>query len=240
VGEEYLGTDPDIGAWRDIHARITGPSVLGLQLIFLEDWHWATGEVADFDWTPHPAPGGESPVLMVPSGPADEKETASLFLQHIIHSSTARLWIASPYFVPDEGVMGALFLAHLRGVDIRILVARRPDSVAVHLAAFSYFRPLLEAGIRIFRYRDGFLHSKTFLMDDDVVGVGTLNLDNRSLRLNFEVTALVVDQGVATRMQEIYQEDFSQSGELLLEEVEGLSVPFRLGVRAATLLSPIL
>jgi cardiolipin synthase A/B len=77
-------------------------------------------------------------------------------------------------------------------------------------------------------------------MDDDVVGVGTLNLDNRSLRLNFEVTALVVDQGVATRMQEIYQEDFSQSGELLLEEVEGLSVPFRLGVRAATLLSPIL
>ena len=240
VGEEYLGKDPDIGPWRDIHARITGPSALGLQLIFLEDWHWATGEVPDFDWTPHPAQGGDTPVLMVPSGPADGRETASLFLQHIIHSSTTRLWIASPYFVPDVGVMGALFLAHLRGVDVRILVPLRPDNVAVHLAAFSYFRPLLEAGIRIFRYREGFLHSKTFLMDDDVVGVGTLNLDNRSLRLNFEVTALVVDQGVATRMQKIYQEDFSRSRELLLEEVEGLSLPFRLGVRAATLLSPIL
>jgi len=241
VGEEYLGRDPDIGAWRDIHARVTGPSALGLQLIFLEDWHWATGEVPAVDWTPHPAPGGgNTPVLMVPSGPADETETASLLMQHIIHSSTTRLWIASPYFVPDQGVMGAFLLAQLRGVDVRILVPRRPDNLAVHLAAFAYFRPLLEAGIRIFRYGHGFLHSKTFVMDDDVVGVGTLNLDNRSLRLNFEVTALMVDRGVAARMEEIFQEDFAQCRELLLEEVEGLSLPFRLGVRAATLLAPIL
>jgi len=240
VGEEYLGKDPDVGAWRDMHARITGPSALGLQLIFLEDWHWATGEVPDFDWTPHPAPGGDIPVLMVPSGPADERETASLLMQHIIHSSATRLWIATPYLVPDQGVMGALVLAQLRGVDVRILVPQRPDHLALHLAAFSYFRPLLEAGIRIFRYREGFLHSKTFVMDDDLVGVGTLNLDNRSLRLNFEVTALVVDQEVATRMEEIFRRDFARSTELSLEEVDGLSLPFRLGVRAATLLSPIL
>lgn len=241
IGEEYLGRDPDIGEWRDTHLRVTGPAVLGLQLTFLEDWHWASGELPELDWTPHPAPGGEDlPVLMVPSSPADRHETASLLMQHIIHSADRRLWIASPYLVPDEGVMGALKLAALRGVDLRLLVPLRPDSFPVHLAAFGYFGPLLDEGVRIFRYNRGFLHAKAFVMDDRAVGVGTLNLDNRSLRLNFEVTALVLDPVTAARMEEIFEADFGRSTEIHREMLENRPLLHHMGTRAALLLAPIL
>jgi len=241
VGEEYLGRDPDIGAWRDTHLHVVGPAALGLQLAFVEDWHWATAEVPALDWTPSEAPGGRDvAAVMVASGPADPVETASLLIQHVIHAAERRLWMATPYLVPDEGVAAALVLARLRGLDVRVLIPTRPDSLLVHLAAFSYFEPLLKAGVRIFRYTAGFMHSKTFLMDDAVVGVGTLNLDNRSLRLNFEITAVLVDEAAATRMAEIFEADFARSTELTTDDMERLPLSTRLGSRAARLLAPVL
>lgn len=241
IGEEYLGRDPDIGAWRDTHLHVVGPAALGLQLVFVEDWHWATAEVLALDWTPAAAPaGGEVAAVMVPSGPADPVETASLLIQHVIHTAERRLWMATPYLVPDEGVVAALVLARLRGVDVRLLVPKRPDILLVHLAAFSHFGPLLDAEVRIFRYNAGFMHSKTFVMDEAVVGIGTLNLDNRSLRLNFEITAVVVDESAATRMEEIFEADFARSTELTTDDMERLPLSTRLGSRAAQLLAPVL
>lgn len=241
IGEEYLGRDPDIGAWRDTHLHVVGPAALGLQLVFVEDWHWATAEVLALDWTPAEAPdGGEVAAVMVPSGPADPVETASLLIQHVIHAAERRLWMATPYLVPDEGVAAALVLARLRGVDVRLLVPQRPDTLLVHLAAFSHFGPLLDAEVRIFRYNAGFMHSKTFVMDEAVVGIGTLNLDNRSLRLNFEITAVVVDESAATRMEEIFEADFARSTELTTDDMERLPLSTRLGSRAAQLLAPVL
>ena len=120
------------------------------------------------------------------------------------------------------------------------MVPCRPDSVFVHLAAFGYFGPLLDQGVRIFRYGPGLLHAKTFLMDDGAVGVGTLNLDNRSLRLNFEVTAVVVDGDVAARMEEIFEADFERCTELRREIVDERPLLHRIGTRAALLLAPIL
>lgn len=241
IGEEYLGRDPDIGAWRDTHLHVVGPAALGLQLVFVEDWHWATAEVLALDWTPAAAPaGGEVAAVMVPSGPADPVETASLLIQHVIHTAERRLWMATPYLVPDEGVAAALVLARLRGVDVRLLVPKRPDILLVHLAAFSHFGPLLDAEVRIFRYNAGFMHSKTFVMDEAVVGIGTLNLDNRSLRLNFEITAVVVDESAATRMEEIFEADFARSTELTTDDMERLPLSTRLGSRAAQLLAPVL
>ncbi|HSG46524.1 MAG TPA: cardiolipin synthase [Longimicrobiales bacterium] len=241
IGEEYLGRDPDIGAWRDTHLHIVGPASLGLQLAFVEDWHWATTEVLELDWTPPEAPdGGQVSAVMVASGPADPVETASLLIQHVIHAAERRLWMATPYLVPDEGVAAALVLARLRGLDVRILVPERPDIFLVHLAAFSYFGPLLDAGVRIFRYNAGFMHSKTFVMDDAVVGVGTLNLDNRSLRLNFEITAVLVDETAAVRMEEVFEADFARSTELTADDLVRLPLATRLGSRAARLLAPVL
>ena len=102
VGDEYLGKDPKFGPWRDTHVKITGPAVLQMQVSLLEDYHWATGKLLELDWKPVPAPEGDAAVLILPSGPADELETASLMCQQAIHSARQRIWIASPYFVPDE------------------------------------------------------------------------------------------------------------------------------------------
>ncbi len=241
IGEEYLGRDPEFGDWRDVHLWIEGPAVLGLKLSFVEDWYWTSGEIPQFDWTPCEATdGSDVPVLLIPSGPADPRETASLFFQHVIHSATRRIWIATPYFVPDQAVMAAFQLARLKGVDVRILVARRPDSLPVHLASFTYFQPLLEAGVRIFRYDAGFLHSKIFVADDRISGVGTLNLDNRSLRLNFEITALLMGSWAASEVEAVFERDFEQSTEMAPQDLEGHSLGFRVACRAARLLSPIL
>jgi hypothetical protein len=113
VGEEYLGLSERFGMWRDTHVRIAGPALVGLQLPFAEDWHWATGEYLDLDWQGCTADGEfsvghrSSTALVFPSGPADQYATASLMIQHAIHAASHRLWIASPYFVPDEAVQDA-------------------------------------------------------------------------------------------------------------------------------------
>ncbi|MDJ0842360.1 MAG: phospholipase D-like domain-containing protein, partial [Acidobacteriota bacterium] len=119
VGDEYLGLDPKFGHWRDTHIRFEGPAVLATQLSFAEDWYWAAGKLLDLNWNPQPAEDGNLPILIVPTGPADELETANLMFVHAINSATERIWIASPYFVPDPPVTVALQLASLRGVDVR-------------------------------------------------------------------------------------------------------------------------
>ncbi len=240
VGDEYLGRDPRFGAWRDTHLALEGPAALCLQLPFVEDWHWATGEILDLDWEPAPAGDGRVPVLVLPSGPADRFESASLMMQHVIHSAERRLWISSPYFVPDEGILGALKLAALRGVDVRVLIPERPDNLLTWLAAYAFVQPLLEAGVQIHRYQAGFLHAKAFLVDDLLAGVGTVNLDNRSFRLNFEVTALVLDAGFAAQVEAMFVADLARSRRMTLTEVPARPFWFRAASRAAHLAAPVL
>ena len=239
VGDEYMGRDPKIGHWRDTHMRLEAPAVLGLQLAFLEDWNWATEEVLDLNWDPEPAPEGRQHVLIVPSGPADALETASLMIQHAIHSADERFWIASPYFVPDEGVTAALQLAVLRGVDVRVLVPEKPDSILVHLSSFTFLGPMIDSGVKIFRYQPGFLHEKVFLIDQYVAGIGTANLDNRSFRLNFEITAVVIDDGFASQVESMFQTDFANATAVTTEQLEARSFWFKLASRAAHLLAPL-
>ena len=156
-----------------------------------------------------------------------------------INSANERLWIASPYFVPDESIMNSLHLAALRGVDVRILIPDRADQLLVHLAAFSYFEEAAETGIRFFRYTDGFIHQKVVLIDNDVAGVGTANFDNRSFRLNFEVTAVVVDTAFASLVEEMFEQDLSHSRRMEPGEYDEKPFLFRLGVRLARLTAPV-
>ncbi len=166
VGDEYLGKDPKFGRWRDTHVKITGPAVLEMQVSFLEDFHWATDTMPDVSWKPVPAPGGDAAVLILPSGPADDLETASLMYQQAIHSAERRIWIASPYFIPDESVMSALHLAALRGIEVRIIIPDVADKKLVYYSAYAFVGELLREGIEIYRYLPGFLHEKAFLIDD--------------------------------------------------------------------------
>lgn len=240
VGDEYLGRDPKFGPWRDTHVRISGPAVMALQLCFQEDWNWATDKRLDISWKPTRTSDGAVPVLILPSGPADKLETASLMFQHAIHSATGRIWIASPYFVPDEAIVGALHLAVLRGVDVRILIPDKADHLLVYMSAFAFVGEMLRSGIKIYRYENGFLHAKSFLVDDNLAAVGTANLDNRSFRLNFEITAIAVDQDFTEKAATMFEQDFARSHEMSVEDIENKSFWFRVASRAAYLSAPIL
>ena len=172
VGDEYLGRDPEFGHWRDTHVRIEGPSALGAQLSFVEDWHWACGQLPDVSWAPPPTFGSE-PVLCIPTGPGDLVESCSLMMVQAINASTRRCWMLSPYFVPDVAVIKALQLAAMRGVDVRILIPAHPDKRVVWWAAHSYLFEVAVAGVRMYTYREGFMHQKVFLVDDRLAGIGT-------------------------------------------------------------------
>ncbi|MDX2493409.1 MAG: cardiolipin synthase [Desulfuromusa sp.] len=240
VGDEYLGKDPKFGHWRDTHIRIEGPVVLEAQASFLEDWYWATaGKTPQLNWKPVGSARGDQRVLIVPTGPADELETATLMFLHAINSATSRIWIASPYFVPDESIVNALQLAGLRGVDVRILIPDSPDHLLVYLAAFSYFDEAGSTGVRFFRYMKGFLHEKVMLIDDQVATVGTANFDNRSFRLNFEITAIVVDEEFATTIERMFINDFENSREMRPGELDEKGFWFKLAVRLARLTAPV-
>lgn len=239
LGDEYLSRDPRFGHWRDTHMKIEGPAVLGLQITFLEDWHWSSGQALSLDWEPR-LTEKNIPILILPSGPADRFETASLMIQHIIHKARKRVWIVSPYFVPDEGVAAALKLAALKGVDIRVMIPKNPDILLVKYAAYAFLEPLLYAGVKVYRYQKGFLHGKVFLVDDNLTGIGTVNLDNRSFRLNFEVTALIADTGFAEKTEQMLLEDFFHSRPMTINEIQSKSLWFNTLSRAAFLMAPLL
>jgi cardiolipin synthase A/B len=240
VGGMNIGDEYDSKGWRDTHVKIEGPAVLNLQLSFLEDWRWVTEDLPTVSWQPNPVSGAGVPVLIVPSGPADAFETASLMVQQFIHLAEERIWISSPYFVPDEGVVGALKLAALGGVDVRLLLPEQADGRLVGLAAYRYMDVLSEAGVRIFRYQPGLMHAKVFLIDDHSAAISTVNMDNRSFRLNFELTALVADPAFAAEVEQNFELDFSNSREMAENEIAEKSFWIRLASRAANLFAPAL
>jgi cardiolipin synthase len=239
VGDEYMGRDPRFGRWRDTHMKIEGPAVMSVQLSFVEDWAWAADEILDVNWIPTPAEGQDRPVLILPSGPADDLETAALMFIHAINTAKERIWIASPYFVPDDGVMAALQLAGLRGVDVRILIPDEPDHLAVYLAAFTYVEEAAKTGVRLFRYTDGFLHQKVMVIDHRSSTIGTANFDNRSFRLNFEITGVVTDTTFTREVAEMLEEDFARSTPMPGDALSKKPFWFRLAARIARLSAPV-
>ena len=239
VGDEYLGRSAEFGRWRDTHLRLTGPCVQAVQLVFLEDWNWAADEHPKLSWDSH-AHLDDQAVAILPTGPADPADSWQLTVAEACNSSRKRLWIASPYFVPDHGVLTALQAAAIRGVDVRILIPEKPDHRLVWLAAFSFYGETLPYGIRLMKYHGGFLHQKVMLVDDRYAFAGTANLDNRSFRLNFEITAICTDPGFIDEVGHMLERDFEQARDASLDELDARSLPFRLAVRAARLFAPVL
>jgi cardiolipin synthase len=240
VGDEYVSRHPKFGPWRDTHVKLEGPVVKYVQFCFTQDWYWATTRIPDLKWDLKKAENGSEKTLLIASGPADAFDTCSLMFVHAIHMARERLWIASPYFVPDTQVLSALKLAVLRGVDVRILIPEKPDHRTVYLASFSYYENTLPFGIKIYRYAKGFMHQKVFLVDSTCAAVGTANLDNRSFRLNFELILLNFDSSFIKKVEDMLREDFSCSRPVEPTDYTRRSFFFKLAVRSDRLLSPIL
>jgi cardiolipin synthase len=240
VGDEYLGKSKEFGHWRDTHTRLRGPAVIGAQISFSEDWYWATRQTPTLDWLPDPSPTHDVEALVIPTGPADDRETASLMFVQAISAAQERVWIASPYFVPDEAVLKALELADLRGVDVRILIPDRPDHLLVYLAAFTFLEELDNSTVGFYRYTNGFLHQKVIVVDNHVAVVGTANLDNRSLRLNFEVSLLAVDDDFTAEVAAMLEDDFANARKMQPGEFRESPLWFRFAARTARLFAPIL
>jgi len=239
VGDEYLGITKQFKGWRDTHIRIVGPAVLGVQISFAKDWYWSAREILDLDLS-MPKEAGTAEVLALPTGPEDPLESCSLMFIRAIETAQDRFWIASPYFVPDSSVMKALQLAAMRGVDVRIMLPMKPDHKLVYLAGFACLKELDMPGIRVFRYNEGFLHQKVFLADNTHAGVGTANLDNRSFRLNFEITMLIEDEPFCRRIETMFEEDFANCIETGPGEFDNKNILFQTAIKFARLFSPIL
>jgi cardiolipin synthase len=239
VGDEYLGKDPVLTPWRDTHVELRGPVVLCTQAPFVEDWNWATGKMPELNWEPERAKGGQVAAACLPTGPADTLETGTLFFLNAINIARDRLWIVSPYFVPDEQLMSALQLAALRGVDVRILIPQNPDHLHVYLSGISYLEEAKEAGVKIYRYQPGFLHQKVWLIDDYASLIGTANLDNRSMRLNFEVTMLMLSKEFAGEVESMLEADFAKSQLASAKEFTERGLPYQFLVRVCRLLAPV-
>jgi cardiolipin synthase len=240
VGDEYMGLDPDFSPWRDTHVRLEGPVVTQLQSVIATDWFWATHELPKLNWVPRAAPAGNVAALIVPSAPTQRLETAGLMFTSALHSARERIWLSAPYFVPDEAVMKALELAALRGVDVRVITTGTGDSLAVFMAAFHYIDQLRDLGIKFYAYTPGFLHEKVALVDDDVSAIGTANFDNRSFRLNFEVTAIIVDRDFATEMEAMFERDFAHAEVIDPAELDEKPWWWHLAVKVSRLAAPVL
>ena len=239
VGDEYMGRSKTFGRWRDTKVRVRGPAVQAVQFAFVEDWYWATHRVPELNWSLARSEHSDKNVLVIPSGPSDDLETCGLFFVHAIHSARHRVWIASPYFVPDSKVVAALQIAAMRGVDVRILLPEKADHVLVWLSSFSYYNETEPYGVRLFRYQPGFLHQKAMLVDDEITAIGTANLDNRSFRLNFEIILMIVDEAFGARVKDMFEQDFAKSRMVEQGELEAKPVWFKLGVGIARLMAPI-
>jgi cardiolipin synthase len=234
VGDEYLNE------FRDTQIEVRGPLVDQLQAQFLQDWFWVSGQRLDDDllWLPESQPE-DMTGLVVGASPTDPHDNGALYFVALAQAAKRRLWIASPYFAPDPSVLAALKLAALRGVEVRILLPEVPDRWTPWIAAFAFFDEVRSAGCEIWRYQGRFMHQKVVLVDDDIVSVGTFNLDIRSCLLNFETTVVMRDTRAAAEVEAMLLADFDRSLQLG-RDLPDQKLWLRLAAPVARLMAPLL
>jgi cardiolipin synthase len=241
IGDEYVGAKGDEAMWRDTHMCVTGPAVGSLAAVFLRDWHFMTGQ-SDVDprFFPEATHAGDVRVAVVPSGPDDPRESIHRLFFAAIVGARRRVWITTPYFVPDRSLLVALEGAALRGVSVRMILPSRSNHGVTHRAGTSFYAELLEAGVELYAYLPGMIHSKTMLVDDELTLIGSANMDMRSFRLNFEVHTLMHDRTLTQTLEARFEADRANCRQLLLEEWMRRPWHHRVREGAARLVSPIL
>lgn len=240
IGEEYTGTGENGSEfYRDTHIKMSGPVVQMVQSVFVEDWYWVKRGFPELDWQPDRSEEGDLKMLCLASGPSDTRETCALFYLTAINSAQKRIWISSPYFVPDQQIFSALALAVLRGVDVRIMVPRTTDLPLTNFSHLGILGETEKSGVNVYAYEKGFNHQKVMLVDDQYSYIGSANFDNRSFRLNFEITMVVDDKDFAVKTEAMLEKDFEYSPLVPPDTFRESNFFRRLIARTALLLAPI-
>jgi len=244
IGDEYLGRDKKLYPWRDTHLRLTGPSVWFLQERFFMDWLYALEEDPEprnlEKYFPVPIAEGDIGVQIVSSGPdkADKTPIKSGFLQ-MIYDAADNVFIQTPYFIPDDSVIDALRIAARSGVDVRLMIPRKTDSILVQQANMAYAQLIIGCGVKVFFY-EGFLHAKTITCDSKVTSIGTANMDMRSFALNFEVNAFIYNHEFASAHAAYFEEDLKNCEEIDEHWFDGRPPLARAARKIARLFAPLM
>lgn len=243
IGDEYLGRNEVFGFWRDTHLMAKGEAVQTMQLIFLQDWYYSTDHsfLTDEYLSPSmPQEHTHGGVQIIAGGPDNELAIIKSIFFCMITNAQKSVWIASPYFIPDEDIFQAMKIAALSGLDVRLLVPKNPDKRIVFHASRSYFPELLAAGVRIFEYKNGFMHSKLVIVDHEIASIGTANMDMRSFHLNFEVNAFLFQTRSTQRLVNDFLHDLHVSCELHLDDFSKRKIRYKIMESTCRLLSPLL
>lgn len=240
VADRYIN-GPKWGNWRDTHVRIEGKGVQGLQSTFLIDWFVVSKSlITARKYFPPLKSYGSNMMQIVTSTPYNSpKEIMQGFMQGIFGAKKS-IYIQTPYFIPPDSLSEALIAASTRGVDVRLMVPRRSDTLLVQLASRSYFKKLMKAGIKIYFYEPGFMHSKLTVIDDSLTLIGSVNFDVRSFEQNLEVEAFIYDEKSAMRAKEIFVEDQNSSTLIILREWVRRPVWMRFKESFVRLFTPLL
>jgi cardiolipin synthase len=219
VDPRFFKQEAGVGQWVDAMARIQGPAVFTLNAVFMWDWEVETGrdlkalpDSAEVEIDANQCPAAN--VQVVPSGPGRGGDSVHQLLLMSIYTARKELSMTTPYFVPDEAITSALLSAAQRGVGVRLILPEKNDSRLVHYTGRSHFDELLEAGVRIFEFKGGLLHTKSAVVDGEISLFGTVNLDIRSFWLDFEVTLCVYDPRFAERLLAVQQKYMEDSVEI--------------------------
>ncbi|WP_134090682.1 cardiolipin synthase [Olivibacter sp. XZL3] len=229
--------------WRDTHVCIKGPGSFYLQYIFLCDWNFCSPDKLQPEqrfFSELPVSDGGSLVQIVSSGPDSSSPSILYTLLKAIGTAKEEILITTPYFIPGESLMDALIIASLSGISVKLLVPYISDSKFVNAAAHSYYDDLLNAGVRIFRYKKGFIHAKTVVCDSKLAIIGTANMDQRSFDLNFEVMSLMLDPKVAEELRDVFNSDLKHAEEIDAYQWEHRAKWRKFMEKSARMISPLL
>lgn len=240
VGDEYVSKGP-MGYWRDTHLRIVGPAVNGLAWRFFLDFKFASDEYTKGFTTEYFDKSiGDVDINIVTSGPDTKADSVRNGYEKLITNARKEIYIQTPYFVPDEGLLKCLKVAALSGVNVNIMFPAKRDHPFVHWASLSFIGDLLKWGVNVYRYEGGFLHTKCVISDDYLSSVGTANFDIRSFELNFEVNAFIYDAEVNKKLKDHFIEDMKLSTKITPEYYAKRSKIVKIREAFSRLLSPLL
>jgi cardiolipin synthase len=232
--------------WRDTHIKVTGPLVLSMQRHFIISWNASQPQTLNYSdelfteaQNSH-VPGNLPLAQVVAGGPVYPMSNIMLTYFKIFTLASKKLYITNPYFIPNESILDSLKQAALAGVDVRLMVPKQSDSLLVGLSANYYFEELLEAGVRIFLYKKGFVHAKTVVADENLSVVGTANMDIRSFDLNFEMMSIIYSEEFARKMENMFADDLNECDEIELQHWKNRSFFKKMLESIARLLSAFL